>query len=108
MNPSVIIYETKKKGLSKEQAMLFYRKNNYISVDYFFRDWNNNGKWTCYGGIGFSNDCKSKLTKFPTLISSYLKQNRARKVKRFYSLNQIKEFTKNAVCDCEYWWDKKD
>ena len=107
MNPSVIIYKTKKKRLSKEQAMLFYRLGNNISVDYFYRDWNNGGKWTCYGGTGFPADCKSKLTRLPTLIASYLKRDRARKIKRFYNLNQVKEFTKNASCDCEYWWDKE-
>lgn len=107
MNPSVIIYETKKKRLSKEQAFLFYRKNNYITVEYFYRDWENNGKWTCYGGVGFPADTKTRLTRFPTLISSCLKQNRARKVKRFYALKQVKEFTKNAHCDCLYWWDNE-
>ena len=107
MNPSVIIYETKKKRLSKEQAMLFYRKDNYISVDFFFRDWKKDGKWTCYGGVGFSANFKSRLTKFPTLISSYLKHNRARKIKKFYTLKQVKEFTKNAYCDTHYWWDKE-
>ena len=106
MNPSVIIYETKKNLLSKEQAFLFYRKNNYITVDYFYRDWENNGKWTCYGGHSFPADLKSRLTRFPTLISSYLKHARAKKIKRFYSMKQVKEFTKNAVCDYRYWWNK--
>lgn len=108
MNPSVVIYETKKKRLSKEQAMLFYRKNNYINIDYFYRDTENGNKWTCYGGNGFPADLKSRLTKMPILISSYLKQERAKKIKRYYRLDEVKEFTKNAVCDCKYWWDKED
>jgi len=108
MNPSVVIYETKKCTLSKEQAFLFYRKNNYITIDYFYRDWKNNGKWTCYGGHGFPADLKSRLTKMPVLISSYLKHSRARKVKKFYALKQVKEFTKNAYCDTRYWWETED
>lgn len=106
MNPSVVIYETKKKGLSKEQAFLFYRKNNYITIDYFYRDCN--GKWICYGGNGFPADLKSRFTRFPTLISSYLKHARARKIKKFYALKQVKEFTKNAHCDTHYWWETED
>ncbi len=59
-----------------------------------------------FGGHGFPADLKSRLTRFPTLISSYLKHARAKKIKRFYSMKQVKEFTKNAVCDSRYWWNK--
>lgn len=106
MNPCVIIYETNKKLLSKEQAFLFYRMDKYVTIDYFYRDWDHDGKWTCYGGTGFIPNSKSRLSRFPTLISSYLKHARAKKIKRFYSMKQVKEFTKNAVCDCRYWWNK--
>ena len=105
MNPCVVIYKTKKKRLSKEQAMLFYRHEGYISIDYFYKE---NDKWVCYGGSGLPADAKTRLTCFPVLISSCLKKERARNVKRLYSLTQVRDFTKKAKCDCLYWWNKEE
>lgn len=100
MNPCVIVYDTKK--LTKKQAMLLYRKNGYMNIDYFYYD---HEKWIVYGGVGFS--CKgTKLGSMPVCINSTMKRLRARHVKRYYRLSEVKAFTKNAKTDVMYYWDK--
>lgn len=101
MNPCVIVYDTKK--LSKKQAMLFYRRKGFMNIDYFYYD---HEKWILYGGAGFDCSIKSRLTSMPVCINSTLKHIRARHVKRYYKLSEVKEFTKNAKTDGMYYWDK--
>lgn len=101
MNPCVIVFDTKK--LSEKQALLFYRRKNFMNIDFFKYV---NGKWVVYGGTGFSCSIKTRLTSMPVCINSTLKRIRARHVKRFYRLSEVKAFTKNANTDGMYYWDK--